>query len=112
MATASGTGLLVVWTDIAPDAEAEFNEWYNSEHIPQLLGVTGFLSGKRYQAIDGKPKYSAIYELADENVMKSDAKIRRRGPARWCHCSATPSGQCSEKSFLTANAPRRMRNSS
>jgi hypothetical protein len=84
MATASGTGLLVVWTDIAPEAEAEFNEWYNSEHIPQLLGVKGFLSGKRYQAVDGKPKYSAIYELADENVMRSDAFLKvRENPTQW-----------------------------
>ena len=30
MATESATGLLVVWTDISPEAEAEFNEWYNT----------------------------------------------------------------------------------
>lgn len=38
MATQSANGLLAVWTDIAPEAESEFNEWYNTEHIPQLLG--------------------------------------------------------------------------
>jgi hypothetical protein len=26
-----------VWTDIAEDYETEFNEWYEKEHIPQLL---------------------------------------------------------------------------
>jgi hypothetical protein len=84
MATESGTGLLVIWTDIAAEAEAEFNEWYNGEHIPQLLGITGFLSGKRYQVVDGTPKYVAIYELADENVMKSDAFLKlRENPTPW-----------------------------
>jgi len=84
MATEHGTGLLVVWTDIAPEAEAEFNEWYNREHIPQLLGVKGFLSGKRYQAVDGKPKYVAIYELEDENVLKGDAfRQLRESPTQW-----------------------------
>lgn len=80
----SGTGLLVVWTDVAPEFEAEFNRWYDSEHVPQLLGVPGFLSGRRYQAVDGKPKYIAIYELADENVLKGDAfREVRENPTSW-----------------------------
>ena len=81
---ADGTGLLVVWTDIAPDYEADFNKWYNEEHIPQLLGVPGFQTGRRYQAIDGSPKYAAIYQLADENVLKSDAfRAVREKPTAW-----------------------------
>ncbi len=84
MPTETGTGLLVVWTDVAPEAEEEFNQWYNTEHIPQLLGVKGFLSGKRYQAADGTPKYIAIYELADENVVNSEAFLRvRENPTPW-----------------------------
>src|SRR6266481_3843615 len=84
MAADSGDGLLVIWTDIAPEAEAEFNEWYNKEHIPQLLGVKGFLSGRRYQAIEGKPKYVAIYELTDENVLKGDSfRAVREQPTSW-----------------------------
>lgn len=71
MATNRGTGLLIVWTDVEPEYEAEFNEWYNQEHIPQLLAVAGFLTGRRYQAVDGRPKYVAIYDLADESVTKS-----------------------------------------
>lgn len=84
MAANSGTGLLVVWTDVAPEAEAEFNRWYDTEHVPQLLGVPGFLSGRRYQAVDGKPKYLAIYELTDEKVAKSDAfRQVRENPTTW-----------------------------
>ena len=30
MAGQEAQGLLAVWTDIAPEAEAEFNEWYNT----------------------------------------------------------------------------------
>jgi antibiotic biosynthesis monooxygenase (ABM) superfamily enzyme len=84
MATGSGTGLLAIWTDIAPESEAEFNEWYDNEHIAQLLGVPGFLSGRRNQAVDGKPKYIAIYELADEDVLKGDAfRQVRENPTTW-----------------------------
>jgi hypothetical protein len=81
---ASGTGLLVVWTDIAPEYEAEFNQWYDQEHIPQLLGVPGFQRGRRYQAVDGRPKYIAVYQLADEKVVASDAfrAVRENPTAR------------------------------
>lgn len=84
MATPSAKGLLAVWTDVAPEAEREFNEWYDSEHIPQLLGVPGFLSGRRYQAVEGEPKYLALYDLTDADVLKSDAfRQVRELPTEW-----------------------------
>ena len=84
MATQPTGGLLAVWTDIAPEAEAEFNQWYNTEHIPQLLGVPGFLTGRRYQAVEGKPQYLALYELTDVDVLKGDAfRQVREMPTEW-----------------------------
>ena len=81
---ASGSGLLVVWTDIEAEHETDFNEWYDKEHIPQLLSIPGFHSGQRYQAAEGKPKYLAIYRLADEHVLKSDAfRAVREQPTAW-----------------------------
>lgn len=81
---ATGTGLLVIWTDVAPEYEAEFNEWYDREHVPQLLTIPGILGGRRYQAVEGKPKYIAIYEMTDENVWKSDAfRQVRENPTDW-----------------------------
>jgi hypothetical protein len=80
-----GEAILAVWTDIAPEAEDEFNEWYNTEHIPQLLGVPGFLHGRRDRAVEGKPRYLALYELSDVNVLKSDAfrQVREEGRTAW-----------------------------
>jgi hypothetical protein len=100
MALQSGTGLLAVWTDVAPEAEAEFNEWYNSEHIPERLAVPGVLAAQRYQAVEGQPKYIALYELADVNVLRvtpisSLAKIRRPGARRCYRIFATRSAACS-----------------
>jgi hypothetical protein len=84
MAGQTAQGFLAVWTDIAPEAEREFNEWYNTEHIPQLLGVPGFLSGRRYQAVEGEPKYLALYELAIPEVLKTDAfRQVRESPTEW-----------------------------
>jgi hypothetical protein len=70
-----GTGLLMVWTDIDPEYEGEFGRWYDEEHLPRLLQVPGFLSAGRYQALKGGPKYLAIYELEDHNVLRSSAYL-------------------------------------
>ena len=75
MAKTRGTGLLMVWTDIDPEFEAEFNRWYDEEHIGHLLRVPGFLSAGRYAALKGGPKYLALYELEDHNVLRSAAYL-------------------------------------
>src|SRR5271155_5630451 len=75
MAKTRGTGLLMVWTDIDDEFEAEFNRWYDEEHIARLLEVPGFLSAGRYTAIRGGPKYLAMYELEDHNVLRSAAYL-------------------------------------
>ena len=53
MAKTRGTGLLMAWTDVDPAHEAEFNRWYDEEHIHRLLAVPGFLSAARYRALRG-----------------------------------------------------------
>ena len=73
MAKTRGTGLLMVWTDIDPEHEAEFNRFYNEEHMARLAQVPGFLSGGRYMALRGGPKYLAMYELEDHNVLRTAA---------------------------------------
>ena len=75
MAKTRGTGLLMVWADIDPEHEAEFNRWYDEEHMAHLLAVPGFLSAGRYEALKGGPKYLALYELEDHNVLRSAAYL-------------------------------------
>ena len=70
-----GTGLLMAWTDVDPAHEDEFNRWYDEEHIGRLLAVPGFLSAGRYRALRGGPRYLAMYELEDHNVLRSAAFI-------------------------------------
>ena len=75
MAKTRGTGLLMVWTDIDEEHEAEFNRWYDEEHLARLRAVPGVLSAGRYVALKGGPKYLAIYELEDHNVLRSAAYL-------------------------------------
>ena len=57
-------GFLVARMEPANTAdEAEFNDWYDFEHIPQRLAIPGFLSAQRYVAPQGWPRYGACYDL-------------------------------------------------
>jgi hypothetical protein len=65
-----GQGILLVYTDlIEPKYEEEFNAWYNTEHLPELLAIPGVLDAARYVAKKGVPKYLAAYELASVDVL-------------------------------------------
>lgn len=64
--------LLLVMMDIDPEHEAEFNRWYDEEHVPERMAIPGFLSARRYRAIEGEPKYLALYELEDPSVLESE----------------------------------------
>ena len=50
LAPQGAAALLLIAMNPAPEAEAEFNEWYNTEHLPALAGVPGVLCARRYQA--------------------------------------------------------------
>ena len=64
-------GLLAVWLHVPAEREDEFNAWYNTEHIAQFTSIPGFVNGRRYMALEGIPKYLALYELHDETVTAS-----------------------------------------
>ena len=74
--------LLVVHTDVDPAHEDEFHAWYNDDHIPALVGQPGFIRARRYRAVEGQPKYLAIYEFGREEDRKTPEyqKVRGTGP--------------------------------
>lgn len=68
-------GLLAVWTGIAPEADAEFNEWYNREHVPERAANEGFYNARRYVAIEGQPRYFAAYDTESLATLGSPAYV-------------------------------------
>jgi hypothetical protein len=61
-------GLITVWLHVSPEREEEFNDWYNMEHIRQMVGLPGFVSGRRYMVENATPKYLAWYDTVDETI--------------------------------------------
>ncbi len=68
---AGAGGLLLNAMNIAPELEAEFNEWYDKEHIPALAAVPGVLCARRFRGSSGNRKYVALYHLAAPAVVES-----------------------------------------
>jgi hypothetical protein len=64
-------GLLLNAMNITPELEAEFNEWYDKEHIPALRAVPGVLAARRFRGTSGNRKYVALYHLATPAVQES-----------------------------------------
>lgn len=73
----TGRGALAIWHDIAPDAEAKVNHWYNRERHADRPGVTGFLSARRYVALSGSPKYFCLSATRELSVLQSPAYLER-----------------------------------
>jgi hypothetical protein len=75
---AKAGGLLLNAMNIAPELEAEFNEWYDKEHIPALAAVPGVLAARRFRGTSGNRKYVALYHLDTPAVVESAEWMKAR----------------------------------
>ena len=73
--------MLLTSMDIDAADEAEFNRWYDREHLEERVAIDGFLEARRYVAHDGKPKYLCLYSTADFEVLDS-LPVRLNGRER------------------------------
>jgi hypothetical protein len=84
--------------DVAPDREALFNQVYDEEHVPTLLGVPGVIAVARFKTrefsiviggerrtvtVDAEPRYQALYELESPDVLVSPAWTQAVDRGRW-----------------------------
>ncbi len=69
----AGTGMLLTSMDIDPSHEAEFNRWYDREHLEERVAIPGFLEARRYVAHKGAPKYLSLYSTETFEVLDSPA---------------------------------------
>lgn len=79
-----GGAVLAIWNDVAPGGDAEFDHWHISEHIPERVGVPGFLRGRRYNAVMGAPRYFTLYETERVATLQSEPYLARlNAPTPW-----------------------------
>lgn len=72
--------LVTVEAFVEPAEEAEFNRWYDDEHMPQSIACPGFVAGARYRSIDEKPRqYLSLYIVESEAAMETRELAAIRG---------------------------------
>jgi hypothetical protein len=69
----AGKGMLLTSMNIDPADEAEFNRWYDREHLVERVAIEGFLEARRYVAHTGSPKYLCLYSTKTFDVLDSPA---------------------------------------
>lgn len=69
----AGKGMLLTSMNIGASDEAEFNRWYDREHLEERVAIDGFLEARRYVAHDGNPKYLSLYSTETFEVLDSPA---------------------------------------
>src|SRR5262245_53685108 len=70
-----GRAVRAFWHDIAAGGDDDFNHWHTEEHIPERVGIPGFLRGRRYEVLGEGPRYFNLYETADLDVLGSPAYV-------------------------------------
>ena len=82
MALQSDAAMLLFY-DIAGDP-ADHDDWHTYEHLHERLSIPGFLRATRWTAIEGAPRYLALYEVADVSMAASPAYlVRLNQPTPW-----------------------------
>src|SRR5690349_13195133 len=73
----SPPGILAIFNNVAPGREADFEEWFQHEHLAERIAVPGFLIGRRHEAVAGLPRYFNFYLTESAQVLKSAAYLGR-----------------------------------
>lgn len=75
----------VVFTNPTEGQEAQFDEWYVNQHLPDVLKIPGFKTGQRFalesaQLRDGPHpwQFMTIFELETDDLAATLAELARR----------------------------------
>ncbi|HEY9532131.1 MAG TPA: hypothetical protein VIQ55_12110 [Burkholderiales bacterium] len=91
-------GILSIWNDRDDQIAELYESWYVREHVPERLGIPGFLAAYRYQAVRGAPHFMTYYRLTSPRVLSSPeylakvaapTELTRRIMAQFRHMTRT-----------------------
>jgi hypothetical protein len=73
----SQPGILAIFHHCRAGREADFETWYQGEHLVERLAVPGFLYGRRLKGIAGTTGYCAFYLVETPAVLTSKPYLER-----------------------------------
>jgi hypothetical protein len=85
--------LLAVGMTVRPHDVDDLHAWYRQEHIPDLLGLPGWLRARRFERVAGSgPRFLAMHDLQSLDVLTSPAFVQARSTSwrrqimgKWIH---------------------------
>lgn len=70
---------LIAFSNPVDGREDDFNQWYENQHLPDVVAVPGFVSGERFACVgEGPHKYMAIYEIETDDLPAVLAEFGKR----------------------------------
>ena len=79
-----GKAALAMWWDMAPDMNAEFQNWHSHEHFRERLAIPGFKRATRWSSADGGEGVFQIYEMEAHEVLSSPRYLAHLNtPSPW-----------------------------
>jgi hypothetical protein len=76
--------VLVVLSDPTEGAEDEYNAWYTTEHLPEVLDIPGFVSAQRYRVADGAEIPNRPAPATWPSTKSTGTRRPRSTPSRSC----------------------------
>ena len=75
---------MVFLANFEPQHQQAYRQWHNAEHVPERVGIPGFLLGRRYVAADDATRFLMCYDTLGEQVLVSDAYLHALNhPTPW-----------------------------
>jgi len=79
-----GRAAVTMWWDVPPEALPEWEDWHTTEHMPERVGIPGFLRGSRWRALSGEPSYFVLYEAVRLATITAGPYLERlNNPTEW-----------------------------
>src|SRR4029077_2517124 len=70
-------GVLAIWHDLEDSYSEIYERWLVTEHIPERLALPGFLEARRYEAVNGGPRFFIRYTVASSDSLASPEYLAR-----------------------------------
>ena len=89
MLTEAGA-FLAIWHDLEEKGKREWERWHTYEHMPERIGIPGFLAGRRFMNDSERDQCCfTIYEGIELSVFKSAPYLERlNNPTPWTRKNA------------------------
>jgi hypothetical protein len=79
-----GSAAMLLWFDIVPEHIPEHDEWHTREHLPERVGIPGFIRSQRWVSPSSSPRYLVVHEVRDIDVLSSAPYLERlNNPTPW-----------------------------